>query len=193
MDDPSDSPEGWLDAHGSALYRYAMQRLRDAHSAEEVVQETLLAALQARERFSADASVRTWLIGILKHKILDHFRHQARTVALTDSHGSEASYAGAVDENFTEDGHWRAGIAEWGDPEVVLEQGQFWEVLHYCLERMPTRLARLFILREIMETETENICQELAITPTNVWTMLYRARLGLRQCLARHGLGKPEG
>ncbi len=85
-----DSPEQWLDAHGDALYRYALVRLRDAHKAEEAVQETLLAALQARERFSGGASVRTWLIGILKHKILDQFRREARELNLGDSQAQAA-------------------------------------------------------------------------------------------------------
>lgn len=189
-----DSPEGWLDAHGDALYRYALVRLRDEDAAEEVVQETLLAALQARGRFAGSASVRTWLIGILKHKILDHFRREARMTNLDDPEGPHAADDDdPVESSFAGDGHWRAAVADWGDPEELLDRRRFWEVLEYCLDRLPRRLARLFVLREVMEEDTKEICQELAITPTNLWTMLYRARLGLRQCLDRNWVGKARG
>lgn len=187
MDNDTTSPDNWLAEHGNALYRYALVRLRDEHMAEELVQETFLAALQARERYSGGSSVRTWLIGILKHKILDQFRREARTVPLDDDEhfgeqdGTEGSFSSA--------GRWSAALADWGDPEQTMKNGQFWDALQYCLDHLPKRLARLFVLREIMEEGTEEICKDLAITPTNLWTMLYRARLGLRQCLDKNWVG----
>jgi RNA polymerase sigma-70 factor (ECF subfamily) len=181
------SPDTWLDDHGAALYKYALAQTRDTHKAEEAVQETLLAALQARDRFSGGASVRTWLIGILKHKIIDLFRLEARTVALDDTDADEAE--AALEDNFAPDGHWSLRLADWGDPVRTLENAQFIAILQRCLNALPPRLARLFWLREVMEEETENICKELAITPTNLWTMLHRGRLGLRQCLDRNWVG----
>ena len=178
------APEHWLDEHGGALYRYALLRVRDPHTAEELVQETLLAALQARERFAGVASVRTWLIGILKHKILDQIRREAREAPLDADPDADP-----VENSFVADGHWRASISDWGDPHRIVENGQFWTILQYCLDRLPKRLARLFVLREVMEEGTEEICKDLAITPTNLWTMLYRARMGLRQCLDRNWVG----
>ncbi|HEY9197930.1 MAG TPA: sigma-70 family RNA polymerase sigma factor [Gammaproteobacteria bacterium] len=192
MNQHVNNPETWLDEHGDALYRYALLRLRNADQAEELVQETFVAALQARERFSGGASVRTWLIGILKHKILDQFRRDARETALDDS-ASDDDYAGLAEDSFAADGHWSLRPADWGDPHAALEAGQFWAALQYCLDRLPKRLARLFVLREVMEEGTEEICQELTITPTNLWTMLYRARLGLRQCLDRNWVGEARG
>jgi RNA polymerase sigma-70 factor (ECF subfamily) len=180
-----DPPETWLDAHGTALYRYALLRLRDPHQAEEAVQDTLLAGLQAHDRYTGQASTRTWLIGILKHKIIDQFRRAAREVPLDDA-GALAEEAAGVDEQFAADGHWRQALSDWGDPERSLQSSQFWALLQRCLDFLPARLARLFVLREVMEEETDNICQELSITPTNLWTMLYRARMGLRQCLDRN-------
>jgi RNA polymerase sigma-70 factor (ECF subfamily) len=159
--------------------------LRDPHKAEEAVQETLLAALQAHERFNAQASERTWLIGILKHKVMDQFRRESREAPLEDPE-SLAETDVDVDAPFAGDGHWQQRIADWGDPEQSLQSSQFFEILQRCLDFLPKRLARLFVLREVMEESTENICQELAITPTNVWTMLYRARMGLRQCMERN-------
>lgn len=181
------SPERWLEEHGAALYRYALTHLRDEHKAEEAVQETLLAALQARDRFSGGASVRTWLIGILKHKIIDDFRRAAREVALDEP--DDVAEEAAEDDNFAPDGHWSTRLADWGDPVRALESSQFLAILQRCLDALPPRLARLFWLREVMEEGAENICKELAITPTNLWTMLHRSRLGLRRCLDRNWVG----
>jgi RNA polymerase sigma-70 factor (ECF subfamily) len=187
---PAGTPEQWLTDHGDALYRYALTRTRDKHQAEEAVQETLLAALESRANFSGASSVRTWLIGILKHKLLDQFRRRSRELPLDDPDDGEVIDDTAIESMFTPDGHWREPPGDWGNPEEILRHGQFMAVLQRCLEALPKRLARLFMLREVMEEDTENICKELAITPTNLWTMLYRARMGLRQCLDRNWVGQ---
>jgi len=181
------SPDTWLDEHGAALYKYALMHTRDEHKAEEAVQETLLAALESRDRFAGDASPRTWLIGILKHKVMDMFRHDAREVQLADPDDAEDAQ---VEDDFAANGHWLNMPSDWGNPEELLERGQFMTILQRCLDALPPRLSKLFMLREVMEEDTETICQDLAITPTNLWTMLYRARLGLRQCLDRNWVGK---
>jgi RNA polymerase sigma-70 factor (ECF subfamily) len=186
-----ETPETWLEQHGNALFRFALLRLRDAQKAEEVVQDTLVAALQARARYNGDATVRTWLIGILKHKIIDQFRHEAREAPLESS-----GLPSAEDDPFAEEdyfdakGNWRERLAEWGNPEDTLERSQMMAILQRCLDALPTRLARLFMLREVMEETTDTICQEMAISETNVWTMLYRARMGLRKCLDHNGIGR---
>lgn len=190
---PAGSPEQWLTDHGDALYRYALVRTRDKHQAEEAVQETLLAALESQGRFSGASSVRTWLIGILKHKLLDQFRRGKREMPLDDPADGEDLADDPTGSMFVPDGHWREPPADWGDPEELLGRGQFMTILQRCLEALPEHLARLFMLREVMEEETENICKELAITPTNLWTMLYRARMGLRQCLDRNRVGLTRG
>ena len=177
--------EQWLADHGTALYRYALVRLHDPDKAEEAVQETLLAALQAWSRFSGNAAVRTWLIGILKHKIIDQLRREAREPTL-----DEDELDTLEDATFKANGHWNGRLPGWGDPESTLQDTQFWQVLQQCLALLPERLARLFVLREILEDDTETICQELTITPTNLWTMLYRARLRLRHCLDENWVGK---
>jgi RNA polymerase sigma-70 factor (ECF subfamily) len=184
------APDGWLDAHGKALYKYALLQTRDEQKAEEAVQETLLAALQARDRFDGRASARTWLISILKRKIIDLFRHEARLATPDSADEAEQSCDGLGDELFNAAGHWSQPPSDWGDPETLLQRGQFMTILQRCLDALPERLRQLFMLREVMEEETEYICQELAITPTNLWTMLYRARSGLRRCLDRNGVGQ---
>ena len=187
----TEDPETWLDRHGNALYRFALIRLRDAQKAEEVVQDTLVAALQARARYAGDASVRTWLIGILKHKIIDQFRHEARevTVETLDPASADAE-SHADDDLFDARGHWRERISDWGNPEDTLARSQMMTILQRCLDALPERLARLFMLREVMEETTNTICQEMEISETNVWTMLYRARMGLRKCLDHNGIGR---
>lgn len=195
MDDSTDNaPELWLDQHGGALYRFAMIRLRDAHKAEEVVQDTLVAGLQSLSRFNGGASVRTWLIGILKHKIMDQFRREAREAPLESPDLLSAENDLFAEEDFFDaSGSWRERLADWGDPEDALQRSQLMAILQRCLDALPERLSRLFMLREVMEESTETICQEMEISPTNVWTMLYRARMGLRQCLDQNGAGRARG
>jgi RNA polymerase sigma-70 factor (ECF subfamily) len=170
-----------LESHRSALLRFAMAQLRDETHAEDCVQETLSAAIQNAERFAGGSSVRTWLIGILKHKILDHFRKASRerTVSLTDEESSLDDF----DVLFREDGHYVERPAAWADPEQALTQREFFEVLEMCMDRLPKNTALVFKMREIMGIEIEEICRELAITANNCWVLLYRARMSLRQCL----------
>ncbi len=181
-------PEQWLEEHGSALYSFAFLHVRDTHRAEDLVQETLLAALKGRERYQGNASVRTWLTGILKHKIMDEFRRQSREAPSPDSpeEAWEAAEAQRVVENFNDDGRWNKPLSDWGDSEQAFSRDQFWSFIEQCLAALSPRMARLFVLRELWEMETEEVCKELAITPTNLWTTLHRARLGMRQCLEKN-------
>ena len=178
--------EAVLTEHGDALYRFALARLRDPHLAEDAVQDTLLAALQGAG-FSGNSSQRTWLIGILKHKILDQFRRQRRDAPLGEPEQLSGEDPG-MDE-FFERGHWAEPPLSMGDPGKLLQQDQFLKVLQQCMDRLPPALARIFLLREVEEIDNEEICKELEITPTNAWVMLYRARMGLRKCLEINWLG----
>lgn len=175
---PSDQD---LQQHRPYLLRYALLQLRNPDQAEDVVQETLLAALEGRARFSGLSSVKTWLTGILKHKIIDAIRRKAREQPLVNA--DDGSDAETVDTLFKSDGHWQQMPATWGDPEQALENRKFWEIFETCSRLMPERTARVFMLREVMEMTTDEICQELDITPTNLWVILHRARLALRECL----------
>ena len=178
MNDALPDPELWLDAHGDALYAFALRRLGEAHRAEDAVQETLLAGLQARQRFAGDAAERTWLMGILRHKVTDQLRRQYR-----DGAGADQSEAAADDALFDGSGHWRSPIAPWADPERSLEQGQFWEALEACLDALPPRLGRAFLLKEVDGLGGAEVCEALSLTRGNLWVMLSRARRRLRQCL----------
>ena len=178
MSSPDDED---LQQHRTYLLRYAIVQLRDPELAEDVVQETLLAALEGRARFSGKSTHKTWLTGILKHKIIDAMRRKSREQPLTAT--EDESEADAIDAMFKQDGHWQQFPASWGNPEKSLEDKKFWTVFEACSQLMPARTARVFMMREVMELSTEEICKELAITPTNLWVMLHRARLSLRECL----------
>lgn len=178
---PALRPED-IEKERSYLLRYALLQLRSPAQAEDAVQETLLAALEGRERFGGRSSLRTWLTGILKHKVIDYLRRSSREQPLTGS-DDDRSEAEAVDALFAEDGHWREMPSDWGNPAGAFENSRFWTAFELCLQRLPARTAKVFTMREVMDMTTEEICQELAITTTNCWVMLHRARLTLRECL----------
>ena len=169
------------------LLRFASLQLRDQDAAEDAVQETLLAALAARERFAGNSSVRTWLTGILKHKVVDHVRKQAREQPLTSD--SDESEAEAIDSMFLAVGHWREPPRDWGDPDKALQNKAFIEAFEQCAKNLPDKTARVFMMREVLEEDTDTICKELKITSTNCWVMLHRARMSLRECLQTKWFG----
>jgi len=174
-------PEQWLNLYGDILYRYGFARVRDAAVAEDLVQETLLAALKARARYTGKASEQTWMIGILKHKMVDYFRKAGR------ENTREFDDRLTGDENndfFDSQGHWQGDVSSWCSPDNLLQQEQFFDALQACIERLPPRLAQLFIMRELDGMGNDEICRLLSIaTLNNFWVMMSRARLQLRHCL----------
>ena len=180
-----------LERHRPHLIRFAMMQLRDAATAEDAVQETLLAAIQGAERFSGNSTVRTWLIGILKHKIIDHHRRASREQPLRDDDSELATED--LDASFSVDGHFAEMPADWGNPQQALEQSRFYDALERCMNALPKNSARVFMLREVHGMPTEEICKELAISSTNCWVLLYRARMSLRACLDAGWFGKSQG
>ena len=161
------------------LLRFARTQLRNEAWAEDAVSETVLAALEKPQSFAGLSQLKTWLVGILKHKVIDQLRrHQREATVLTADDGEDID-----DQLFAADGHWREMPAEWGAPDDVLRQRQFIEVLEACLDHLPPAQARCFMMREWLELTSDEVCKELAITSTNLWVMLHRARLRLRECL----------
>lgn len=177
----SDDFRAQIESQRPYLLRFARLQLRNADAAEDAVQETLLAALAGEAAFAGRSNLRTWLTGILKHKIVDALRRARREEPL-DADDPEGDLA-ALDQLFVADGHWRDAPSTWSDPDRALEQKQFFAALEMCLERLPARTARAFLMREHMGLDTQDICKELEITSTHCWVLLYRARMTLRQCL----------
>ena len=183
------SVESQLAEHRNYLLRFARLQLRNDAWAEDAVSETLLAALSKPQSFGNKSQLKTWLVGILKHKVLDTFRHNAREVSLDvapDSDGQEE-----LDSlMFKADGHFAQAPASWGNPEQDLSSRQFFAVLEACTDTMPVALGRVFLMREWLELSSEEICKELNLTSTNLYVQLHRARLRLRECLELNWFGQ---
>ena len=174
-------PTRWLETHGNYLYRYALVRVRDAPVAEDLLQETLLAAIGSAHSHAGRSSERTWLVGIMKHKVIDYFRRVSRTIPLIiddcDDH---------FENSGSWQGHWREDQAplSWPvDAAQLLESREFWETFDRCLARLPQQMAIAFTLREIDGLNSTEICEILNITPNNLWVTLHRSRAKLRDLL----------
>jgi len=170
-----------LEALRPYLVRFASLQLRDATAAEDAVQEALLAALAGEAGFAGRANLRTWVTGILKHKIVDVIRRQSRERPVEDAgvEIDEQEFDGLFDQR----GHWEEAPDAWQQPEGSLQQKQFLAALEACLRDLPERTARAFMMREHLGLETSEICKELGISATHCWVMLHRARMALRLCL----------
>jgi RNA polymerase sigma-70 factor (ECF subfamily) len=173
-------PASWVDRYGNYLFRYAIVYLRDRQHAEDAVQETFLAAISARETFSGEAGEKTWLTGILRNKIIDHFRRQARMIPDEDIESTSDS----MDEFFDEKGFWKKAPENWGrNPFKAYEQKQFWIVLKKCLQHLPNTMQQAFFMGEVSEYSGKEVCKVLRISSSNYWVLIHRARLKLRSCL----------
>ena len=174
--------EHQLVALRSYLMRFARLQLRNEAWAEDAVSETLLAALAKPLAFEARSQLKTWLVGILKHKIIDSMRQRQREVVL-DSGSDDDSTDPLELMAFKRDGHFAEKPADWGNPEQDLNSRQFFVILEACTDKLPAVQGRLFLMREWLELSSEEICKELGLTPTNLYVQLHRARLRLRECL----------
>jgi RNA polymerase sigma-70 factor, ECF subfamily len=163
------------------LVRFAILQLRNEMLAEDVVQDTLLAVLEKPDRFAGHSSLRTYVTGILKYKIIDVLRAGNREYRLESN--EEESDADVIDALFAPDGHAIEVPRQWGDPDATLQEKDFFRIMQLCLERLPARNARVFMMREWLELDTAEICKELGISSSNLWVILYRARVQLRECL----------
>jgi RNA polymerase sigma-70 factor, ECF subfamily len=170
------------------LLRFAQLQLRNDGLAEDAVSETLLAILEKPAQFEGRSSLRTYATGILKFKIIDILRQRGREVPIEPL--DEQSVDDAIDALFATNGHWQEPPAAWQQPERALEQTQFFETLQDCVNRLPARIGRVFMMREWLERDIEQICAELEITNNNCGVMLYRARMQLRECLDRQWFGR---
>lgn len=169
-----------IDGHREFLYRYALIHVRDRETAEDLVQEASLAAVESADRFRGSSSLRTWLIAILRHKIIDHVRKTARNPAAP----APAITDGEEDAYFDARGHWGDECPQpWHGPEQALTNAQFWDIFQTCCDLLPLQTAQVFLLREVIGFSIEEICKDLHISASNCSVILYRARLRLRRCL----------
>ena len=189
-------PEKWVEKHGDYLFSYARTRLGGEELARDLVQESFLSALRARDKFRGDSTERTWLTSILRHKILDHYRLMARRdedpVPSGGPYFDDMFFRGE-DDPFR--GKWIQGRGPHSHsllPEGKMEEEELGEFIRYCLDNLPERLAAVFIMRLIDEEESEKICKELDISASNYWVLLHRAKLRMRACLENTWLEKKD-
>ena len=175
-------PGTWLDCHGDYLYRYALVRVREAALAEDLLQETLLAAIGSYHGHAGRSSERTWLVGIMKHKVIDYFRRAARNAQfqLTPQDDDRIE---CFEESGPWRGHWREDHAPVSWPTHDLESREFWATFEHCLSQLSHQMAIAFTLREIDGLTSTEICEILSISPNNLWVLLHRGRNKLRELL----------
>ena len=176
-------PEQWLDQYGDGLYRRALFRTSSAEMAEDLVQEVLLAAWQCREKFSGEAQERTWLYGILEHKIQDYYRRNARTPKISnlevDDQDSDIEASA-----FQSNGTWASKPGAWGrDPQEAAESKDFMRIIQGCLNELPEQQRSAFMLREWYGEEIALCAKTLAVTANHLSVLLHRARLQISRCL----------
>lgn len=166
------------------MLRFATVQLSDSHLADDVVQEALMGALKGTQSFRGQAAIKTWVFAILKNKIADALRQKNRNTearALLQEDEESEDYLDA----FRPNGHWQPASrpAAWSHPQEALDQTQFWLVFELCLEHLPDKQGRAFMMREFVELSTEEICQEMNVSLSNLNVLLHRARMRLRECL----------
>src|SRR4051812_11038083 len=185
-------PERWVELYGDYLFKYAQLRLRDTAKAEDAVQETFLAALKGGKSFAGRSAEKSWLVGILKNKIIDYFRKASRETAFTDLE----FYAGEESDRYVSGGLGEGGWIhdrapqDWPNPGAGLDNEAFWKTYRECAGKLPKNVAAVFNLREVDGIESKEVCALLNISESNLWVMLHRARMALRRCLEINWFGK---
>lgn len=181
-------PHHWLSEHGDYLYRFAMSRLHNQDLAEDILQETLLAGWKGYANFSGKSSIRTWLTGILKHKIIDFIRYEIRQRNL-----SEAAENDPTSAYFNDNGSWAEAPRAWHDnPEQLCNSEQFQQVLESCISNLPEKQQLVFHMRDMVGEDSETVCKSCDITATHLHVLLHRARLALRKCLEHNWFGEKQ-
>jgi RNA polymerase sigma-70 factor, ECF subfamily len=189
VDPVPDRASDWLAAHGDYLFNLAVGQVRDPLVAEDLVQETFLAAIKARDRFSGRSSDRTWLVGILRHKIYDHLRRVCRERPVDSDKRATRSDQEAWDDSVL----WVHEVAgECLEPSRRMELAELREALELAVGKLPSRIAQVFQLYEVEERPNREVCARLGISENNLWVMLHRARKQLRDELSGWWAGRKQ-
>ncbi len=184
MPTPSSIISGFVDSYGDILFNFARTRVNDRQVAEDLVQDTYVAALKGWGSYSGKSSEKTWLIGILKHKIFDHYKKSQREIP--ESHlASDTENGGIMDYFFGDTGYWKMSPGYLREtPENTMNDKQIAVWIRDCIQKLPEKFRIPFILKEIDEIDTEEVCNDCDISSTNLWVILHRSRLQLRECLS---------
>ncbi len=170
------------------MLRFAELQLDDPGAAEDAVQEALMGAMKNAESFGGRSAFKTWVFAILKNKIVDILRKRQRLVNASSLLGQDDDEPEDFTNLFNARGFWHLDErpTQWGDPEASMQNGHFWRVFETCLDHLPPRQARVFMMREFIGLNTDEICQSVSLSISNLHVLLHRARLRLRECLENH-------
>ncbi|NOU48725.1 MAG: sigma-70 family RNA polymerase sigma factor, partial [Bacteroidales bacterium] len=171
----NDLPETWISQYTDALYRWAFHKTSSVEIAEDLVQDTFLAAAEKINNFKGDSSPKTWLFSILNHKIIDYYRKKVRQPLSLGSNSNQTF--------FHEDGGWQQARKpkEWHEEDSnLLDDAEFRQILEKCLDALPDKWNATVRMKYLTEQSSDTICQELEISPTNLWQIMHRAKLQLR-------------
>lgn len=173
------NPNLWVDAYADYLFNYAVVRVSDSEIAKDLVQETFFAGLKSAKNFKGDAAERTWLIAILKRKVIDHYRK-------INSNKGKAEVRMSYNTNVDAEGDWLE--EQVADPYSLLENSDLENeelglAIQECIAKLPKKQALVFTKKTIQGISTEDICNELGINPSNLWVIIHRARTSLMECL----------
>jgi len=182
----------FLDDLRRQMLRFATLQLSDAHLAEDAVQDALVGALRNARSFGGRAALKTWVFAILKHKIADLLRQKQRSGIVQSSNNDDEEED--LSELFNARGHWTAEERPepWAAPEESVLADQFWKVFEVCLDNLPPKQGRVFMMREFIELESDEICVAAEITVSNLNVLLHRARMRLRECLENRWFAEGE-
>jgi len=171
---------GWVESYTGDLYSWALHKVSDPELAKDLVQDTFLAAAEKVSRFKEDSTPKTWLFSILNNKIVDHFRRKVKQPVNLDNQ--------VFSNFFDEHGSWKMDKRphSWEEEDHLLDNIEFQSVLKRCLDALPEKWNISVKLKYLMSKKSEEICQELNITPTNLWQIIHRAKLQLRECIEQN-------
>jgi RNA polymerase sigma-70 factor (TIGR02943 family) len=178
--------KSWVVSFTDGLYLRACSAVADKAIAEDLVQETFIAAFQSFDKFRSESSPQTWLFAILNNKINDHYRSKQKTPVLS----KDTTFFGYF---FDDHGHWRESEypKEWSDADLhLLDNSEFKNTLQKCRRNLPEHWDMVLQLKYIDQRDGKEICQDLNITPSNFWQLMHRAKLQLRKCLELHWFKK---
>ncbi len=184
--------KSWVKAYSDKMYSWAFYKTSSKETAEDMVQETFMIAFQSFEKFGGKSDPKTWLFGILNHKIADHFRKVYQQPVVNESDRNAEEDNNFLDTFFDADGNWmkEQRPQSWPEDSHLLDNHEFVEILHACMHELPVTWLAAINLKYLEEKKGEQICQELQISPTNFWQVLHRAKLQLRKCLEIHWFKK---
>jgi len=193
--EPKLEPEKWIERYSDVLFNYTISRINKREVAEDLVQETFFSALKGKDSYLGNASEKTWLISILKRKIIDHYRKKStkNELSVFDKDSKDDFMSHFFDKEGGYQGHWTEGTSpqEWRkDFQTSVESDDFNSILQNCLGKLPEKSSTVFTLKNMEDLDSEEICKELQITPSNYWVLMHRAKLQLRECMEKNWFKK---